>query len=124
MDTKKIWTKDEIRKNLETSQAWVERGILAIYRQQTADEQSQEDTRWFNQHGFSSADAKYLTYTAKWLLSGKHLSGLHIGKARARLLKYAGQLAKIANGTLVDNEKPAPRPVAKKNHVIAEGEWK
>lgn len=126
---KKVWTKEEVRENLMSNQEWLERGILAIFRQQTADEQSGEYTRWYNRHGFSSADASYLTYTANWLLSGKHLTGYHVEKARRRLLKYAGQLAKIANGTLEDDKPVKPAVQIAENTTrpkvakVEEGVW-
>ena len=41
-----------------------------------------------------------MSYCAKWILSGKHLSGEHLNKARKHILKYSGQLEKIANGEI------------------------
>ena len=91
------WTKLQIKEKIKYSQGWLERAILAIYKRQTADEQRAEDTRYKNHIGFNAADAHYLTYCAKWLLKGKHLSEHHIEKARSRVIKYCGQLVQIAN---------------------------
>lgn len=94
------WTKESVTELLKTSQKAVEHGVLAIFAMQTASEQTTEETKELNGVGFNSADARYMTYIAKWLLTGKHLSGEHVDKARQRILKYAGQLSDIAN----DNE--------------------
>jgi len=96
----KVWTKDEIKSRLAVSTIWLERGILAVYDKQTLFEQEAEDTTENNKMGFSSFDAGYLSYVAKYLKNGKHLSGHHVEKARKRMLKYSGQLAKIANGEI------------------------
>ena len=42
-------------------------------------------------------DTDYLSYLAQWIESGKPLNGKHLRKARALMMKYAGQLVKIAN---------------------------
>jgi len=91
------WTADRVRQMLETNQTWLERGVLAIYARQTWDEQEAHSTHLNNGVGFNAADASYLSYIATWLLSGKKLSGSHLENTRRRMLKYAGQLARIAN---------------------------
>ncbi len=97
MDT--VWTTPKIKHQLEINQDWLERAIRAIYDRQTAQEQRTEQTIEHNGQGFTGADAPYLTYVATYLQT-KHLSGYHVAKARRRMLKYSGQLAKIANGEL------------------------
>lgn len=79
------------------SQTWLERGILAIYKKQTLDEQRIGDVKYHNKVGFSGAHARSGSYYATWILSGKHLSGIHLEKARGMMQHYAGQLVKIAN---------------------------
>jgi hypothetical protein len=91
------WEKDAIRQRLLESRHWVERAIVAIYNRQTADEKGTEQTRWQNGVGFNGPDAHYMSYLARWILSGRHLSGKHLERGRKRVLKYAGQLAEIAN---------------------------
>ena len=90
------YTKQLIREKLEQNQQWLERGVLAVYKFQTCEEQAKETTKEENGVGFNSADAHYLSYVAKWLLKGNHLSGIHLEKAKKKMLKYAGQLEKIA----------------------------
>jgi len=96
------YTRDEIDLNLQTSQKWLERGVLAIFNFQTRDEQAAEETQVRNRVGFSGSDARLGTYYAKWLMSGKHLSGRHLLLARKIMRKYSGQLTRIANGSLVN----------------------
>lgn len=93
----KEFTKEYIRKMLSEDIVWLERGVLAIHSRQTEDEREAHDTHHRNGFGFNSADAKYLSYVADYLLSGNHLSGSNVAKTRSRMLKYSGQLARIAN---------------------------
>jgi len=75
------YTEAQIRENMRQSRDWLERGILAIN----------------NNEGFSEIDADHLSYFARWIMSGKQLNGKHLRKARALMMKYAGQLVEIAN---------------------------
>lgn len=97
MSETKIWTKDEIREHLLEDQAWLERGVVAIFRRQTPTEQEIEETNEHNGQGFSGFHARSGSYYAKWILDGKHLSGSHLEKAHKMMVRYAGQLARIAN---------------------------
>lgn len=74
----------------------VERAILAIYRNQTYEEQKSGETLRLNGIGFSGSDARLGTYYAKWLLKGHHLNVKHLIKARKIALKYRKQLLAIA----------------------------
>lgn len=98
--SEKIWKKDEIKQGLEKSDQWINRAILAIYHRQTEDEKSDSDTRYQNGIGFNSADASLLSYYARYIQNKGSLTGHHKEKARKRIKKYSGQLAKIANGEL------------------------
>jgi len=99
----KIWTKEEIQENLKTKDVWVIKGILAIFDKQTADEQTAETTTHRNNIGFSGADARIMSSFAKQIQSHDKtkfhtpLSQKQIVVARKKIMKYAGQLAKIAN---------------------------
>jgi len=93
----KVWTSTEIRHLVETTNRGVERGILAIYARQTEDEKSLGDTKHLNGRGFSGAHARLGTYYAKHILSGGHLTGDHLFKARKLVLRYIGQLVEVAN---------------------------
>jgi len=93
-------TKTEIKTLIMTNQRWVERAILAIFRKQTEREQSTEDTIDRNGVGFTAYDARKLSYYAKWILSGRHLSGKFLQDAFKKTGKYAGQLEKISKGEI------------------------
>jgi hypothetical protein len=94
------YTREQIEAKILTDRKWLERGIVAVFNRQTCDEQVVEHSKYHNLQGFSGPDAKRLTYYAKWILSGKHLSGKHVVVARERMKKYSGQLTKIANGEM------------------------
>ena len=89
------YTKAHIRQQLRDSRAWLERGILVIYERHQTAPQSQ----WQDGVGFSESDADYLCYLARWIEAGKQLNGKHLRRARALMMKYAGQLAEIANAS-------------------------
>ena len=91
------YTKEEIVKMLTSSNLAIERGLVAIFRKQTRDEQYSEETKHLNRVGFSGAHAKTGTYLANYVLSGKHLSGKWVEKGRRMILHYAQQLTDIAN---------------------------
>ena len=78
----------------------VERAIVAIYNRQTEDEKHCEKTIHSNGIGFTGADDKMGSYLAKWILSGKHLTGRFLDKGRTIALKYRAQLADIATYNL------------------------
>jgi len=93
-------TRETIKEKILTDDRWLERGILAVYRLQTADEQNTETTSEHNGVGFNAFDARSGSYYAKWLESGRSLSGPHLAKARKLCLRYIGQLERIANGEI------------------------
>jgi len=93
------WTGERIRGSLQGNDIrWLERAVKALYKRQTEQEKAIEGTVVLNEKGFTAVDAPYLTYVAKYLERGNHLSGKHIQEVRRRLLKYSNQLARIANG--------------------------
>lgn len=85
-----------IRSKLTTDQRWLEAAILALYAMQTQDEKQVGDTRHDNDRGFNSADARPLSYYARWLQTGRHLTGRYLLDAQQRCQKYAKQLLRIA----------------------------
>ncbi len=95
-----IYTKENISEILKNNQVWLERAILAIYKKQTDNEKRIEHSINHNDIGFNRPDANLLSYYAKYLISGKHLTGSHLEKARKKMIKYSGQLAKIANNKI------------------------
>jgi predicted RNA binding protein with dsRBD fold (UPF0201 family) len=74
----------------------VEKAILVLFERQTSDEQDSESTNHNNAVGFSSADARRLSFVAKILKEGKHLKDETVAKYAPRVLKYRKQLAVIA----------------------------
>ena len=89
-------TEQIIRDKLSTDQHWLERAVIAIHNLQTSDEQQAGTTRHDNGVGFNSADADILSYCARWLNRGNHLTGKWLNEARRRMPKYAKQLLAIA----------------------------
>jgi len=79
-----------IRVSLATNSLAVERAITVLYANQTTDE------RAVSAKGFNSADASRLSYYARWVGSGRHLTGHHLDRARATVGKYWRQLLRAA----------------------------
>ena len=97
MATMKKWTKEEIRFNMETDNKWLFRGLIAIYNRQTQDEKNEAITVHENGVGFGGADANILSSFAKQYGERGFLTKNQIDICRKKMLKYSGQLAKIAN---------------------------
>lgn len=92
------YTGEYIRNQIENNDRWLERGILAIFDYQKKDEQNMDTTLYHNKVGFSGAHASFLSYCAKYIKSGRHLTGRFRDKARRFMMHYSDQLARIANG--------------------------
>jgi hypothetical protein len=101
-------TRDTLAQMLRNeNRAYVEkvvgRALVALLQRQTKDEQATNDTRVWNSVGFSGADAKSGTLTAKSFLKRNALEDWQIQKwtkpsknGYPRLCKYAAQLNDIA----------------------------
>lgn len=100
MSGEKKWTREEIEKNLQKHDKWVERGIVAIYEKQTESEKRVKGANRRNGVGFSKADAGFLTDLAESYKEYGGLTEAQIKYGREAIMKYAGQLAMIANGEL------------------------
>lgn len=96
----KKWTKEEVTNILLTSDRDVWASLKKLYSYQTADEQKTDSTRHRNGVGFTGYDAKVMTSLAKSYLKYGHLTPRQTELARRKIIKYAGQLAKIANGEI------------------------
>lgn len=70
----------------------VQRAMVVLYNRQTQEEQASDSTHKLNNIGFSGADARLGSYYARWVLSGRDLSGSHLERARKMALKYRRQL--------------------------------
>lgn len=98
-------TKESVRAKIDIDDRAVCVAMVWIYQRQTADEKASESTKHENGVGFTSSDARLGTYYAKYVLSGKWLSGKHLARARRMAYKYAGQLAEEANEREQNNKK-------------------
>jgi hypothetical protein len=100
-----MWTKASVAALLDANPLAVERAIVAIYNRQTADEQAAHVTKHNNNVGFSAFDAETGTYLAKWILSGKHLSGKYAERGHKLAKRYVRQLVEIANAKSQKSQK-------------------
>ena len=96
----KIWTVEEIKELLRTSDKMVTRSVVKLYELQTASEQAAQETHERNGVGFNGVDAPILSSFAEWYKSRGYLSTKQIALARKKLYKYSGQLVQVANGTI------------------------
>ena len=96
----RTWKREEIEHLLETSNKMLMRSLVKIFEKQTEDEKRTEGTRHSNGVGFNSVDAQILSSFAKQVLRYGRLSDKQLSIARRKIMKYAGQLTKIANGKL------------------------
>lgn len=102
------WTVEQIKHNLQRYDNWVVRGTSAIYKFQTAIEQCHNVTVEDNGVGFNAVDALIMCSFAQQIEAWNNadeatrhkmpLSAKQIAIARKKILKYAKQLTKIANG--------------------------
>lgn len=90
------YNKEDILKLLENDKAVV-RAIVVLYTYQTTSEQKRGETIEHNNVGFNSPDGVILSKFARYINKGYKLSDKQIALARAKILKYAGQLARISN---------------------------
>jgi hypothetical protein len=103
------WTKDTIKGLLQNDDKAVLKGLLRIFSLQTATEQAVEYTKEHNGVGFSGYDAEFLTSLAKGYIQYGRLTEKQMIHLRKKILRYAGQLAKIANGEIDCPPLPAVR---------------
>jgi hypothetical protein len=103
-------TVNEIKDKILTDDRWLERGILAIWKFQTASEKARVDTHLHNNCGFNGTDGKFLTSLGNWLNKGGHLSVKQKAVARRKMGKYAAQLWRIAEGKQTTSAAPYTPP--------------
>lgn len=99
-DANKVWTKEEIKVLLERNDTAVCRGLVTLFNLQTQDERNDEHTKYHNGVGFTGVDAEFLTSLARQYQDRGFLTPKQIVYGRKKILKYAGQLAKVANGQI------------------------
>lgn len=91
------YTVEQIKAMIIENDKAVLRGVLAIYDRQTADEQSADTTSHNNGIGFNGVDAPIMSSFAKFILKYNRLSEKQMAIARKKMVKYCGQLTRIAN---------------------------
>lgn len=91
-----VLTVETVRARLATDDRWLTRAIVAIYEQQTADEQENQTTSHLNGVGFSGVDAAFCSSLAQQITRGRTLSAKQIAIARKIMRKYAAQLVRLA----------------------------
>lgn len=81
---------------LQVSNAWLRKAVLAIYERQTLDEKQTAATKHHNGVGFNGTDAAFLSSIAEQIKAGRRsLSEKQLNYTRSKMFKYAGQLARI-----------------------------
>ena len=96
--------REKIQELLLSSNKAVVRAVVAIYRRQTMDEQSSEQTKQRNYQGFCANDAPLMSMYAKQILQYGGLSPQQVKIARERIIRYTRQLADIAELKETQNE--------------------
>lgn len=107
----RIVTKDWlVAKLAEDPVRLIGRALVAIFNQQTAEEQSAKVTKFHNGVGFTKADARTGALGAKYFLKHRTLEPWMLtlwlkpnAKGQPRIVKYASQLDRIARSKQTSN---------------------
>ena len=91
-------TIETIRELLRTNDRAVMRAIWVLYERQTSTEILSRQTLDANGVGFNACDAEFLTSLAEQAEERGTLTAKQISAGRKAVMKYAGQLVRIANG--------------------------
>jgi hypothetical protein len=92
-----VWTKDSMKDVLNRYDDQVGKAIVKLYEFQTRDEQMSHSTKEHNGVGFNGVDAEIMTSFAEFYKKRGYLTEKQLRIARKKIMKYAGQLCKIAN---------------------------
>lgn len=92
-----MWTAEKMKDILNRYDDQVCKAVVKIYEYQTADEKRAHETKEHNNVGFNGADAKIMSSFAEFYMERGYLSPKQMMIARKKIMKYAGQLCKIAN---------------------------
>ena len=84
-----------LQTKLRTDNRWAQRALLAIFRNQTADEQTSATVRHYNNMGFRCMDSEILTSFANQLQTRGSLSPKQMSIVHRLMPKYARQLMKF-----------------------------
>lgn len=94
---RRVWTEDEIKNLIQTNDKVLYGALKKIYAEQTADEQSTDETTHRNGVGFNGADSKIMSSFAQFLNRTGFLTPKQKVIARRKLVKYNKQLTRLAN---------------------------
>lgn len=94
---KKVWTKEEIIGLIQNDDRVLYGALRKLYGMQTSTEQSTQETHERNGVGFNGVDAKFLSSVAEFLIQNEFLTAKQKEITRRKLMKYAGQLTRLAN---------------------------
>lgn len=86
---------EEVQRKIQTDDSYVIGALIALYQNQTVDEQGKHCSVYPNSVGFNALDAGILTSIAKYYLNKKTLTTKQIQLVRLKLGKYAKQLSII-----------------------------
>ncbi|CCG43226.1 hypothetical protein [Magnetospirillum molischianum] len=103
----KVWNKEAIQELLARNDEAVKRALLAVFRRQTAEEQTTERTRESNGVGFTGPDAEILTSFAKQLQTRGFLSPKQLAITRNKIKKYWRQLLDEIETKAGSQQRPA-----------------
>jgi hypothetical protein len=93
----KVWTVEEIRAKIQEDDKWLIRAMQAIYQRQTETERANRNTKVLNNIGFNAMDADFLSGMVAFYKDRGFFTPKQIQVIRRKMIKYAGQLTKIAN---------------------------
>jgi hypothetical protein len=95
--TTRVWKKEEIVALLETNNGFLCRSVVKIWNRQTTDEKICKGTSHENGRGFNGTDANILSSYAEFFTTRGYLTEKQLVLARKKMMKYAKQLAIVAN---------------------------
>ena len=94
---KRVWTEEEIKSLVQTNDKVLYGALRNLYNCQTADEQSDFNTKHQNGAGFNALDAEFLTSVSQFLIKNGFLTDKQKVIVRKKLVKYNRQLTRLAN---------------------------
>ena len=104
----KVWTKPEIIKLIQTNDRVLYKALKTLYNEQSESEQEDSETIESNGSGFNKVDAEFMSGIVKFLDERGFLTDKQKEVTRKKLVKYAGQLTRLANHQPA-YEPPQPR---------------
>lgn len=94
------WSVEDIKNLLKTNDTFVIRSLIKLYSYQTLDEKKAGETKDNNGVGFNGADAAVLSQISRDMIKTYIISKGQVNFVRRKIMKYAKQLTRIANGKI------------------------